>query len=193
MYDNVLDIINCRTSEVAEKLFDYFASEGYTVSMAGAEINTGTEGSINSKQLTIFKPEEEKKYNSINEMIDDLYKAMGALKGKPCTFATGSDVVTAIGERTLFNVEDWGVYEHRLTGNVTIYNEEAEEIIKLYKGEDSGTVVTTSLRVTALAEMVELAERWDTSLFDMDNSGAVVIKSRAKGLSELTEEEMKDV
>jgi len=188
MYENVLDIINCRTPEVAEKLFDYFASEGYIVSMAGAEINTGTEGSINSKQLTIFKPEEVKKYSSVDEMVKDLDGVLYLFEGQPCTFSVGCDVVMIIGDQTYFDVEDWGVYEDEKTGNVTIYNEDADKVITLFKGIECGTIATTALQVTTLARMAKLPDRWNVSLRDDENLKSVS-KSRAIGLSELTEEE----
>ncbi|AMB18796.1 hypothetical protein BH780_gp213 [Bacillus phage Eldridge] len=129
-------------------------------------------------------------YSNVIKMIAELDKAVGSLKGKPCTFATGCDVVMAIGNKTLFNIDDWGVYEDESTGNVTIYNEDSREVIKLNRGIESGTVVSTSFTVTTLARTAGVPVRWN--LPQLKPSAKLVTKSRAIGLSELTEEEMKD-
>jgi len=154
MYSNVLDIVNCRTQEMAEELLGYFTSKGYTVSVAGAEINTGTEGSINSRQLTVFKPKEEQKYSSVGEATRDLNGVLELFEGQPCTFSVGCDVVTVIGDQTLFNVDDWGVYESEVSGNVTIYNEDSEKIITLFKGVETGQIVTSAVSITTLENTI---------------------------------------
>ena len=129
-------------------------------------------------------------YSSVTKMVEELDNAVGSLKGKPCTFATGCDVVMAIGSKTLFNVDDWGVYEDEITGNVTIYNEDSQEVIKLNRGIESGAVASTSLTITTLAKTIGVPVRWN--LPQLKPNAKLVTKSRAIGLSELTEEEMKD-
>jgi hypothetical protein len=141
---------------MAEKLFDYFASEGYVVSMAGAEINTGTEGSINSKQLIIFKPEKEQKYNDVHEAYIDIDNILTEFAGQPCTFDIGCDIVSAIHEQTLLSTDDWGVYKEDNNGHVTIYNNDSEAVIQLLIGVDSGNIVANKVSMTTLQEMIGL-------------------------------------
>lgn len=156
MYSNVVDTIHCETSEIAEKLFDLFASDGYQVLLSTVEINTGTKGNHAAKQLIIFNKEEKKRYTSVHEAYMDIDNILTEFDGQPCTFDIGCDIVSAIYEQTLFNTDDWGVYKEDNNGHVTIYNNDSEAVIQLLIGVDSGNIVANKVSMTTLQEMIGL-------------------------------------
>jgi len=57
-YSNMKDIVYCHDEELANELFDFLRSKGYSVGLSGSVINTYTHGEQPVKRLDVYKKQE---------------------------------------------------------------------------------------------------------------------------------------